>query len=193
MMLPTKFRSIWPSGFWGDDFLEITQSETRISFGGHVHGRHKPFLFLIGWFLKNLLLCNRCAKWIEIWKVLYKDCSFNSDPLTYIWPPQAILVSDWLIQPIRNKNCLWRPYLLAEWDEMKKLYRGPYIDAFCQVWYHLVQLYRLSYFLEWGTLPWQYGIVPVTLALALLIKFLAHLTQRVKWGIAITWRPSSVC
>jgi hypothetical protein len=23
-------------------------------------------------------------------------------------------------------------------------------------------------------------------------KFLAHLTQRVMWGIAITWRPSSV-
>jgi hypothetical protein len=30
--------------------------------------------------------------------------------------------------------------------------------------------HRLSNFLEWGTLPWQYGIVPVTLALALLIK-----------------------
>jgi hypothetical protein len=24
--------------------------------------------------------------------------------------------------------------LLVEWNEMKKLYRGPYIDAFCQVW-----------------------------------------------------------
>ena len=31
--------------------------------------------------------------------------------------------------------------------------------------------HRLSNFLEWGTLPGQYGIVPVTLALALLIKF----------------------
>jgi hypothetical protein len=31
--------------------------------------------------------------------------------------------------------------------------------------------HRLSNFLEWGTLPRQYGIVPVTLALALLIKF----------------------
>jgi hypothetical protein len=27
-MLPTKFRSIWPSGFRGDNFLEIIQSET---------------------------------------------------------------------------------------------------------------------------------------------------------------------
>jgi hypothetical protein len=30
------------------------------------------------------------------WKVLYKDCSFSSDPLTNM-APQAILVIDWLI------------------------------------------------------------------------------------------------
>jgi hypothetical protein len=35
-------------------------------------------------------------------------------------------------------------YLLAESDEMKKLYRGPYIDAFCQVWFHLAQLFQRS-------------------------------------------------
>jgi hypothetical protein len=35
-MLPTKFRFIWPSGFRGDNFLEINQSETRIVCGGHV-------------------------------------------------------------------------------------------------------------------------------------------------------------
>jgi hypothetical protein len=27
---------------------------------------------------------------------------------------------------------------IFEWDEMKKLYRGPYIDAFCLVRFHLV-------------------------------------------------------
>jgi hypothetical protein len=35
-MLPTKFWFIWPSGFRGDNFLEINQSETRIACGGHV-------------------------------------------------------------------------------------------------------------------------------------------------------------
>jgi hypothetical protein len=35
-MLPTKFRFIWQSGFRGEDFLEINQSETRMAFGGHV-------------------------------------------------------------------------------------------------------------------------------------------------------------
>ena len=32
-------------------------------------------------------------------------------------------------QPIRNKNCLWRPCLIMDWDEMSNLYRGPAIDA----------------------------------------------------------------
>ena len=32
--------------------------------------------------------------------------------------------------------------MLAEWDEMKKLYRGPYIDAFCQDWFQLTDRRR---------------------------------------------------
>jgi hypothetical protein len=35
-MLPVKFCFIWTSGFSGEDFLEIDQSETRIAYGGHV-------------------------------------------------------------------------------------------------------------------------------------------------------------
>jgi hypothetical protein len=35
-MLPTKFRFIWQSGFRGEDFLEINQSDTRIVCGSHV-------------------------------------------------------------------------------------------------------------------------------------------------------------
>jgi hypothetical protein len=34
-----------------------------------------------------------------------------------------------LNQPIRNKNCLWRPCLLMDRDEMSNLYRGPSIDS----------------------------------------------------------------
>jgi hypothetical protein len=52
---------------------------------------------------------------------------------------------------------------------MKKLYRGPYIDAFCQVWFHLAQLFqrsRLKYEkgngrttdTKWGQyLTWPFG------------------------------------
>ena len=36
-------------------------------------------------------------------------------------------------QPIRNKNCLWRPCLLMDRDEMSNIYRRPSIDASYQV------------------------------------------------------------
>ena len=44
-----------------------------------------------------------------------------------------------LNQPIRNKNCLWRPCLLTDWDEMSNLYREPSIDASYQVPVHMVE------------------------------------------------------
>jgi hypothetical protein len=36
-------------------------------------------------------------------------------------------------RPIRNKNCLWRPCLLMNRDEMSNIYRGPSKDAPYQV------------------------------------------------------------
>ena len=69
-MLPAKFGSIWPSSFRGEDFFNISQSETRISLGGHICWRN---------------------------------------------------------------GTKWRNFI-----------RGPYIDAFCQVWFHLVQLFQRS-------------------------------------------------
>jgi hypothetical protein len=44
-------------------------------------------------------------------------------------------------QPIRNKNCLWRPFLLMDRDEMN-LYRGPSIDASYQVSVHLAKQFQ---------------------------------------------------
>jgi hypothetical protein len=32
-------------------------------------------------------------------------------------------------RPIRNKNGLWQPCLLTDWDKMSNLYREPAIDA----------------------------------------------------------------
>ena len=51
-------------------------------------------------------------------------------------------------QPIRNKNRLWWPCLLMDWDRMSNLYRGPSIDASYQVSVHLAMWFQRRRFLE---------------------------------------------
>ena len=51
-------------------------------------------------------------------------------------------------QPIRNKNCLWRPCLLTDRDEMSILYRGPPKDASYQVTVHLAKRFQRSRILK---------------------------------------------
>jgi len=51
-------------------------------------------------------------------------------------------------QPIRNKNCLWQPCLLMDWDKMSNLYRGPSIDASYQVSVHLAKRFQRRRFLK---------------------------------------------
>ena len=45
-------------------------------------------------------------------------------------------------QPIRNKNCLWRPCLITDRDEMDNLYKEPAIDASYQVSVHLAKWFQ---------------------------------------------------
>ena len=45
-------------------------------------------------------------------------------------------------QPIRNKNGLWRPCLLTDWDEMSNRHRGHCIDASYQVSVNLAKLFQ---------------------------------------------------
>ena len=51
-------------------------------------------------------------------------------------------------QPIRNKNCPWRPCLLTDREGMSNLYRGPSIDASYQVSDHLAKRFQRRRFLE---------------------------------------------
>ena len=54
-------------------------------------------------------------------------------------------------QPIRNKNCLWRPCLLTDRDEMSKTNRGPSIDVSHQVSVHsAMRFHRRRYRLTDG-------------------------------------------
>jgi hypothetical protein len=61
----------------------------------------------------------------------------------FVWFGQA--VSEEKIfknRPIRNNNCLWRPWLLMDRDKMSKLYRGPSIDASYQVSVRLAKVFQ---------------------------------------------------
>jgi hypothetical protein len=60
-------------------------------------------------------------------EVLYKDYSFRPYQLTN------------KNMPIRNKNCLWRPCLLMDQNDISNRNRGLSIDAFYQVSVHLAK------------------------------------------------------
>ena len=116
-MHPTKFRFIWPSSFRG----------RRI--------------------LKNQPIINKSCLW---WPCLLmdRDEMNNLNRGNFIDASYQVSVhlakqfqrrrffKNW---PIRNKNCLWRPWLLMDRDEMSNLYRGPSIDASYQVSVHLAE------------------------------------------------------
>ena len=51
-------------------------------------------------------------------------------------------------RPIRNKNCLWQPYLLMDRDKMGNLYRGHLIDASYQVSVHLAKRFQRKIFFK---------------------------------------------
>ena len=51
-------------------------------------------------------------------------------------------------RPIRKKNCLWRPCLITDRDEMSNLYRGHDIDASYQVSAHLAKQFQRRRFLK---------------------------------------------
>jgi hypothetical protein len=60
----------------------------------------------------------------------------------FIWPSGFRGDNFFRNQPIRNKNCLWRPCLLTDRDEMSTLYRVSAIDASYQVLVHLAKRFQ---------------------------------------------------
>jgi hypothetical protein len=98
----------------GEDFKKINQSETKLPVAA-------MFVNRLGRNEQSLQrTCNRCFL-----------PSFGSYG-------QAVSEEKiFLNRTIRNKNCLWRPCLLMDRDEMIILYRGPSIDASYQVSVHL--------------------------------------------------------
>jgi hypothetical protein len=74
---------------------------------------------------------------------LYREHSINTSYQVSV--QLAKVVSEENIfrnRPIRNKNCLWWPYLLMDRDEMSTIYRRPPIDDTYQVSVHLAKRFQ---------------------------------------------------
>ena len=114
-MLPSKVRFIWPNGFRGKFSKSVNQRQESPVAVMFVNGSGRNEQSLQRTF-------HRCFQ-----------PSFGS--FGQVVSEEKIFKN----RPIRNKNCLWRPCLLMDRDEMSNLYRRPSIDASYQVSVHLAQ------------------------------------------------------
>ena len=116
----------------------MSQSETRIVHGGHV------------------FLSDR-----DEMRKLYKGPSMEAPYQILINLAKQFQRKRFLIyQPIRNKNRPWRPCFLSDRDEMRKLYKGPSIDAPYQIFINLAKRFQRRRFLMYQPIrnkncPWQ--------------------------------------
>jgi hypothetical protein len=52
-------------------------------------------------------------------------------------------------RPMRNKNDMWRPCLLMDWDEMSIRHREPSMHSSYQVWVHWTKRFQETIFRNW--------------------------------------------
>ena len=124
-MLPIKFRFIWQSSFRREDFQKSTNQKQELPVEAmFVNGSGRNEQSLQGTYHRCFLPC-----FDSFGKTVLEEKNFK-------------------YQPIRNKNRLWRPYLLIDRDEMSKLYRGLSIDASYYVLVHLVKQFQRRRYLE---------------------------------------------
>ena len=115
-MLPTKFRIIWPSGFRGEEFKKSANQK-----------QESPVV---------AMFVNGSGRNEQSLQRTFHKCFLPSfDSFGQAVSEEKIFKN----QPIRNKNCLWRPSLSMDRDKMSNLYKGPSIDASYQVSVHLAE------------------------------------------------------
>ena len=117
-MLPTKFRFIWPNGFREEFKKSANQKQESSVAVMFVYGSGRNEQFYRGSPIDDTYQVS-----VHLAKRFQRRRFFRN-------------------QPIRNKNCLWRPCLLTDQDEMSNLYREPSKDASYQVTVHMVKRFQ---------------------------------------------------
>ena len=128
-MLPTKFRFIWPSGFRGEDFQKSTNQKQEFflqrtyhrcflpSFGsfGQVVSEEKKWTNQKQELSVGAMFVNRSGRNEQSLQRTFHRCflpSFGS------FGKAVSAEKIFRNRPIRNKNCMWWPYLLTDQGKM---------------------------------------------------------------------------
>jgi hypothetical protein len=120
-----------------------------------IDASYQMLVYLIKWFqrrsfFKNHPIRNKICLWRPCLSTDRDEISnpYRGPPINAFYPVSAYLTKRFQRrtffrnQPIRNKNCLWRPCLLTDRDKMSNLHRIPSIDAFYQVSVHLAKQFQ---------------------------------------------------
>ena len=122
-MLPIMFRFIWQSGFRGEDFKKSTNQKQELPMAAmFVNGSGQNQQ-------SSQRTCHRCfpPSFGSFGKTISEEKNLKK-------------------QPIRNKNCLWRPCLLMDRDKLSNRYRRPPIDDSYQVSVYLAKRFQTKFF-----------------------------------------------
>ena len=159
-MLPTKFQFIWESGFRGEDFFQKSTNQkqewpvvamfvNRSVLNEQSLQRTFKECFLpsfnsFGPAVLEEKIFQKSTNQKQEWPVaamFVNGSGRNEQSLQRTFHRcflpsfgsfgEAVSVEKiFKNRPIRNKNCLWWPCLLMNWDEMSNLYKGPSIRCF---------------------------------------------------------------
>ena len=130
-------------------FFLISQSQTRTAYGSHGYFVQAK-RFQSRRFFRNLPTRNKndlrrpclLTDWDEM-SNLYRCPSRDDSYQVLVYLSKRFQRGRFFTnRPTRNKNCLWQPCLLTDWDEMSNLYRGPSIDASLQLSVHLAKQFQ---------------------------------------------------
>ena len=165
-MLPTRFRFIWPNSCRGEDLKQqANQKQEWPVAATFVNGSKLNEHSLQRTFYRSFIPSFGSFDYAVSEDKSFKNRPIRNN--NYLWRPCLLMDRDKMCkpyrgpsidasyqvtvhlaeqfqrrlfrnQPIRNKNCLWRPCLLTNRNEMNNLYRGHSIDASHQVSVHLV-------------------------------------------------------
>jgi hypothetical protein len=144
-MLPTKFHFIWLRGFqrrrlqcekltddgWilVSDWL-ISKKSSPLKPLGQMN---RNLVGSIAWPTQAILV----SDWLISKKIFASETAGPNESPCYASYQVSVHLAkrfqrrwNFRNQPIRNKNCMWGPCLLMNWDEMSNLHRGPSKEAY---------------------------------------------------------------